>query len=377
MDVIFAEKIPCGKFQGRWITEEGNILQTNSKKFLTPRMNSGLLKVEGKNSTGRFSEYVHVLMIQTFFENYKDGVILHKDGNLLNNHKDNLCWRDKTDDKVISNFSNYTISKKGTVTSYCNIHAPQMLSPFKNENGYILVGLTSDDGKQLKMLVHRLVALTYLPNPKNLPEVDHIDRKRDNNNLENLRWVNKFEQAANKKQHDPSKAVLQYSKDGLFLGEYRSAEDAIRLLDLNVVPWSIRRNALKNRNVLKFVTNSYIWKFKEYKDLYSLQEGEEAVPVVGKFPGVVLNYPEYLITNFGNIIRRGRKLSTTGIYPACKLAGTFFHVHKLVALFFVSGRTKINKEIDHLDQNKKNARFDNLEWVSHSENVKRFHLKRV
>ena len=36
---------------------------------------------------------------------------------------------------------------------------------------------------------HRLVAEKYLPNPNNLPIVDHIDRNRQNNRLENLRWV--------------------------------------------------------------------------------------------------------------------------------------------------------------------------------------------
>lgn len=39
------------------------------------------------------------------------------------------------------------------------------------------------------MSIHRLVALTYLPNPNNWPMVDHIDRNRHNNNVENLRWA--------------------------------------------------------------------------------------------------------------------------------------------------------------------------------------------
>ncbi len=39
------------------------------------------------------------------------------------------------------------------------------------------------------MTVHRLIALTFLPNPDNLPEVDHIDRNKRNNHVLNLRWV--------------------------------------------------------------------------------------------------------------------------------------------------------------------------------------------
>ncbi len=37
------------------------------------------------------------------------------------------------------------------------------------------------------MLVHRLVAIAFLPNPLGLPQVDHIDKNIDNNTLENLR----------------------------------------------------------------------------------------------------------------------------------------------------------------------------------------------
>lgn len=54
------------------------------------------------------------------------------------------------------------------------------------------------NGKKKYEFVHRLVALTFLDNPDKLPEVDHIDRNRGNNNIENLRWVSKSENNKNK-----------------------------------------------------------------------------------------------------------------------------------------------------------------------------------
>lgn len=47
------------------------------------------------------------------------------------------------------------------------------------------------NGKKKNHYVHRLIALTYIPNPENLPEVDHINRFSDDNRIENLRWVDR------------------------------------------------------------------------------------------------------------------------------------------------------------------------------------------
>lgn len=46
--------------------------------------------------------------------------------------------------------------------------------------------------------VHRLIAMAFVPNPNNLPEVDHINRNRSDNRPENLRWVDDIEQAKNR-----------------------------------------------------------------------------------------------------------------------------------------------------------------------------------
>ena len=54
------------------------------------------------------------------------------------------------------------------------------------------------DNKEYNKGVHRLVAQTFIPNPKNLPEVDHIDNNPFNNCVENLRWVSSKENAAHR-----------------------------------------------------------------------------------------------------------------------------------------------------------------------------------
>lgn len=67
----------------------------------------------------------------------------------------------------------------------------------KSKSGYVYVGLYVN-GKNKNVEIHRLLALTFIPNPNNLPQVDHIDRNKQNNDLSNLRWVSKQDNMKNR-----------------------------------------------------------------------------------------------------------------------------------------------------------------------------------
>ena len=78
----------------------------------------------------------------------------------------------------------YKISNYGRVW---NIRKAKFVSQHDNGRGYLHVGL-SNDGKHKNEYVHRLVALTFIPNPDNLPQVNHKDEDNQNNYVENLEW---------------------------------------------------------------------------------------------------------------------------------------------------------------------------------------------
>ena len=67
------------------------------------------------------------------------------------------------------------------------LHKGKVLSPEKNTRGYLSVVL-SYNGKHKTITVHRLVAQAFLPNPDNLPEINHKDEDKTNNNVTNLEW---------------------------------------------------------------------------------------------------------------------------------------------------------------------------------------------
>lgn len=57
-------------------------------------------------------------------------------------------------------------------------------------SGYLQVALMAKNGKKKNELVHRLVALAFIDNPNNLPQVNHMDENKVNNCIENLEWCN-------------------------------------------------------------------------------------------------------------------------------------------------------------------------------------------
>lgn len=108
---------------------------------------------------------------------------------------ENELWR------PIKNYEGlYEVSSCGRVRSLRR-RAPFILKQTNNGYGYLMVDLFKD-GFRKKAKVHRLVAETFIPNPDNLETVDHLDRNRTNNCIENLRWSTYKEQSANKNEYN-------------------------------------------------------------------------------------------------------------------------------------------------------------------------------
>lgn len=87
--------------------------------------------------------------------------------------------------KRIPGFERYSVSTDGQVKSH---HGKEkILSQSDNGNGYKKVYLSMPYEKR-KMFVHRLVALAFIPNPNDLPFINHKDENPSNNNVDNLEW---------------------------------------------------------------------------------------------------------------------------------------------------------------------------------------------
>ena len=116
--------------------------------------------------------------------------------------------------------------------SWCEI----ILKPKKSKQGYLNVGLKKD-GIYKWFRIHRLVAEAFIPNPNNYPIVNHKDECKDNNDVTNLEWCT-YQYNANygsciqRRVEKQSKAVNQYTKDGVFIRQWKSASEASRELSI-------------------------------------------------------------------------------------------------------------------------------------------------
>lgn len=95
----------------------------------------------------------------------------------------------------IPGYPGYHISKRGKIYSRWSINGKGILSkryhlkhPHLNKKGRYIIGLSQPGMGTTKWLVHRLVALVYLPNPEGLPYVCHKDNVPTNNRVNNLYW---------------------------------------------------------------------------------------------------------------------------------------------------------------------------------------------
>lgn len=130
-----------------------------------------------------------------------------------------------------------------------------------HKDGYCYVMLRKDNKSRL-FVVHRLVAKEFIPNPNNLPQVNHKDENKLNNNAENLEWCT-AQYNINYGTHNErqalakSKTVYQYSLDKILLNIWKSTHDVYR--KLGYAQGNIARCCRGESKT----SNGYIWSYEK------------------------------------------------------------------------------------------------------------------
>lgn len=152
----------------------------------------------------------------------------------------------------------YQVSNTGKVRSlnYNRTGRVQELRLVRDKDGYFMVHLCKN-GEGKHHLVHRLVAQAFIPNPDNLPVINHKDEVKTNNRVENLEWCTIKYNNEYSGVYWSRRPVFQYTKEGVFVAEYESSNEASRQTGVNQgnisnCCFGIRKSA-----------GGFIWRFKE------------------------------------------------------------------------------------------------------------------
>ena len=144
----------------------------------------------------------------------------------------------------------YACTTHGDIWSH---RSDKFLSQSKNKRGYLHVTFTKD-GKRYDYRVNRLVAMTFLDNPNNLPQVNHIDGNKLNNNVSNLEWCTN--------EYNMQHAVennLRPNGESCFLSKLKE-EDVKDILKSKFSTSSLAKKFNVNYSTIKSITNRFTWK---------------------------------------------------------------------------------------------------------------------
>ena len=152
----------------------------------------------------------------------------------------------------------YQVSNLGRVRSMRRI-SPSIMSP-STYNGYHRVNL-SNGGKYTTIHIHRLVAMVFLPNPYNYPQVNHLDGNRQNNNINNLEWCSRSQNQIHAyrvlgRARPRCKPVIQMDDNEKILNMFESISQASRYCNVSVT--TIREAILGKINHAE----GFKWRFK-------------------------------------------------------------------------------------------------------------------
>lgn len=284
-----------------------------------------------------------------------------------------ICMEEPEVWKIFPLNDNYEVSNLGKVR---NKKTKRIRRPSGN-NSYQKIGLCRD-GISKSYSIHQMVGITFLENKDSKPQINHLDKQKNNNDVSNLQWCTAAENNAHKcltlkvETNQNLKVWRVDINSGERLELYDSIKDAAEWCVEHGFASTLESSAGNIGNVIRGVYKKscgFKWYLNEQPDLEN--EVWKNITIHGK------TFNNYFVSNLGRfknykgIIMENYKPHHTG-YIYVRVEKKKYSLHHLVASTFIEN--PLSKPIViHLDGNKTNNCVVNLEWGTLSEDAKHSH----
>lgn len=233
------------------------------------------------------------------------------------------------------------------------------------DDGYLQITLKNAN-KRTTIKIQILVATAFIPNARlDRKEVDHIDMNKQSNKINNLRWCTHQENMNYYKEtiEYKGKKIYQYDSENNLVKEWN---DIREILEANPTYKIGSMYHVLNGDLPKMY--GYMWKYEDKEEIKLAPD--EVVKKIGIYDSC--DYNNFEISNYGNVrnISRDNILAgkiddgykTACLYDNITKKSKYIKIDRLVATYFVNGKSEQNNIVLHKDGNKLNCKSDNLEW---------------
>lgn len=275
--------------------------------------------------------------------------------------------------------SKYSCSDLGSIV---RDSTRQKLKMNLHEHGYMHLVLSNDKNEIKNFYVHRLIYETFKGKIPDGYEIDHVDRVRHNNKLNNLRCVTKVENIKNRTlpKNIKGRKIVQLTPELIYVNEFCSMIEALQYIGTTTNTKAIKNICEHSRTMIRAKSNmdkykkykNYIWMFSEdYFDL-TLNKNENEIWIELIIDGMIMLFSNYGRAQYPNgEITCGTPDSldkNKDSYLTIIINKKTYRIHRLVMNAFNPINNSENLVVNHINGIKSDNRITNLEWATHSEN---------